>query len=89
MENCLEHQYTDPDFFRKSARIDPVTFDLLVKTLKDQPIFHNKSHNLQMPIEQQIFIALKRFGTYGNKSSVYEIAKWARIGHGTVDLVTR
>lgn len=89
MENRLEQQYSDPDLFRKSARIDPVTFDLLVDTLKDQPIFHNESHIPQMPVERQIFIALKQFGIYGNGGSVYEIAEWAGIGHGTVDLVTR
>lgn len=89
MENRIDRRYTDPDLFCRTARIDPVTFNLLVEALKDQPIFHNESNNLQMPIKRQIFIALKRFGTYRNGSSVYEIAEWARIGQGTVNLVTR
>lgn len=89
MENCINHRYTDPDLFRKTARIDPATFDLLVEILKDQPIFHNESNNRQMPVERQVLITLKRFGTYGNGSSVHEIAEWAGIGQGTVDLVTR
>lgn len=45
IENRLARQHTDPDLFCISARIDPTTFDLLVSTLEDQPIFHNELHN--------------------------------------------
>lgn len=47
MENRLEQKYARPDIFRKPARKDPATFDLLVKELTDEAVFHNEAHNLQ------------------------------------------
>ncbi len=42
-----------------------------------------------MPVERQVLIALKRFGAYRNGMSLHDVAEWARIGYGTVDLITR
>ena len=87
MENRLNKIYTCPDLFRSAFRMEPVTYFLLIDRLKDELVFHNDSNNVQMPINLQIFIAFKRFRTYGNGSLVHKIANWAGIGHGTVDLV--
>lgn len=89
MENVLEHRHADPERFRGYARMDPATFDVLVERLKDEPVFHNKSHNRQMSVDRQVLVALKRFGAHGDGSLVCDIAKWAGIGRGTVCLVTR
>ena len=87
---CLVHYKVHrPDLFRLDARINPDTFDLLTECLKTQSCFHNDSGNEQMPVARQILIALKRLGTYGNGSSLQNIARWAGVGKGTVDLVTR
>ena len=42
-----------------------------------------------MPVEQQLAIALYRFGHYGNAASTMKVALWAGVGCGTVRLVTR
>ena len=42
-----------------------------------------------MPVERQVLIALKRFGAYGNGISLHDIAEWAGIAYGMVDLITR
>ncbi len=41
-----------------------------------------------MPVERQILIALERFGTYGNGIFLHNVADWAGIRYGMVDLIT-
>ena len=77
------------ELFRQEARINFFTFDRLVERLQHQSVFQNDGYQQQIPVERQILIALKRFGTYGNNSSLQAIAHWAGIGKGTVHRVTR
>ena len=73
-----------PDIFRSYTCVTPGCFDDLVNSIKDHPVFHNNSNNPQMPIEEQVAIALYRFGHYGNAASTMKVALWAGIGYGTV-----
>jgi hypothetical protein len=57
-------------------------------TIKDDSIFHNNSNNPQMPVAEQVAIALYHFGHYGNAASQMKVALWAGVGYGTVSLVT-
>ena len=41
-----------------------------------------------MPIDEQLAIALFRFGHYGNAASTLKVALWAGVGFGKVPLVT-
>jgi hypothetical protein len=77
------------DLFREHLRLDPTTFDALVFEIQDNPVFMNKSNNPQMPVEEQVAIALFRFGHDGNASSLQKVADWAGVGKGTVILATR
>jgi DDE superfamily endonuclease len=77
-----------PEIFRSYLRITPQGFDDLVATLQDDPIFHNNSNNQQTPVDQQVAIALYRFGHYGNAASQMKVALWAGVGYGTVSLFT-
>ncbi|KAF8816582.1 hypothetical protein BYT27DRAFT_7220665 [Phlegmacium glaucopus] len=54
----------------------------------DDPVFHNNSNNSQMPVAEQVMIALYRFGHYGNAASAMKVALHFGIGFGTVHLVT-
>jgi len=67
--------------------VTPACFDKLVEALSTHGVFHNKSSNLQMPVEHQITIALYHFGHYGNAASTMKVALWAGVGYGTVHLV--
>ncbi len=69
--------------------MSPASFYALVSELKGADVFHNQSNNTQMPVEKQVLIALKRFGAYGNGISSHDVAEWAGIGYGTIDLITR
>lgn len=60
-----------------------------MEAIKDDEIFHNNSNNAQIPVEQQLAIALYRFGHYGNAASTMKVALWAGVGFGTVPLVTK
>jgi hypothetical protein len=80
---------TRPDLFRQELRLLPTTFDRLVKKLADDPVFVNGSNNAQMPVEDQLAIALFRFGHSGNAAGLQKVANWAGVGKGTVSLVTR
>ena len=52
-------------------------------------MFHNNSNNAQMLVEQQLAIALYRFGHYRNAASTMKVALWAGVGFGTVPLVSK
>jgi hypothetical protein len=77
-----------PDMFRSYLCIDPGCFDDLVTVIQDDPVFHNNSNHAQMPVTEQLAIALYRFGHYRNASSTLKVALWAGVGFGTVLLVT-
>ncbi|KAF8218045.1 hypothetical protein K438DRAFT_1555838 [Mycena galopus ATCC 62051] len=61
----------------------------LVAALEDDPVFFNNSNHPQLPVEQQIAVALYRFGHDGNAASIQAVANWAGLGKGTVHLITR
>jgi hypothetical protein len=89
---CLTvYRFNFPKEFRRYARMDPATFDRLVASIADADVFqnHSSSGQQQIPVEKQLFIALTRFGTYGNGAALSKIADLAGVGHGTIDLVTR
>jgi hypothetical protein len=83
-----DYKFNRPEIFRSYLLIDPGCFDDLVNVLKDDPVFHNNSNNPQMPIDEQLAIALFRLGHYGNAASTLKIVLWAGVGFGTVPLVT-
>ncbi|KDQ48956.1 hypothetical protein JAAARDRAFT_128009 [Jaapia argillacea MUCL 33604] len=78
-----------PDQFREALRVTPATFDEMVKELTIDPVFSNNSQNAQLPVETQLAITLYRFGHNGNGASLQQIANWAGVGKGTIDLVTQ
>ncbi|KAH8925398.1 hypothetical protein BT69DRAFT_1332217 [Atractiella rhizophila] len=59
-----------PEKFRKAVRIDPISFQKLLKAIKHHPIFQNKSHNPQSPVRYQLAVLLHRLGHYGNAESL-------------------
>ncbi|KAI5777173.1 hypothetical protein EDC01DRAFT_592324, partial [Geopyxis carbonaria] len=77
--------------FRSVARMYPETFDALHSRISNHRIFENNSTNSeqQLPVDVQLLIALKRFGTYGNAASLLNVALWAGVGEGTVVLCTK
>ncbi|KAJ6483068.1 hypothetical protein DFH09DRAFT_1340535 [Mycena vulgaris] len=47
-----------PDHFRQNLRVSPITFDALVAALEDDPVFASNSNHPQLPVEQQVAVAL-------------------------------
>jgi hypothetical protein len=78
-----------PDHFRQALRVSPMTFDKMVERFADDPVFFNNLNQPQMPVEDQLAIALYRFGHNGNAASLQSVANWAGVGKGTVTLATR
>jgi hypothetical protein len=83
-----EWKVSRPEIFRSYLRINPACFDDLVAVIQDDEVFQNNSNNPQMPVAEQLAIALFRFGHYGNATSTLKVALWAGVGYGTVHLVT-
>jgi hypothetical protein len=83
-----DYKVNHPLIFQNYLSIDPACFDALVEAIRDDEIFCNNSNNSQMPVEQQVVIALFRFGHYGNAASVTKVAIQFGVGFGTVHLVT-
>ncbi|KAF7348137.1 hypothetical protein MSAN_01766500 [Mycena sanguinolenta] len=77
------------DHFRQALRVSPQTFDKLVACLENDPVFSNNSNQSQLSVDQQLAVALYRFGHDGNGASVQSVANWAGLGKGTVHLCTR
>src|SRR5205085_1718879 len=77
-----------PEIFRSYLRISPTCFDALVSAIEGHEVFQNNSNHSQIPVPQQLAIALYRFGHYGNAASTLKVALWAGVGYGTVQLVT-
>ena len=78
-----------PDRFRAELRVSPHAFDCLVEAITDDPVFVSHSEcSRQAPIQEQVAVALYRFGHNGNAASLQSIANWAGIGKGTVELYT-
>ena len=84
-----EYKINRPEIFRSYVRVTPECFDTILATIRDDPIFHNNSQNDQHPIDEQLAIALYRFGHFGNAASTLKVALWAGIGYGTVDRITK
>jgi hypothetical protein len=82
------YKYSHPEIFHSYLQINPDCFDNLVTTIQDDEVFHNNSNNSQMPVEEQVAIALYRFGHYGNAASSMKVALQFGVGYGTVLLVT-
>ncbi|KAJ7154918.1 hypothetical protein C8R43DRAFT_884922 [Mycena crocata] len=80
---------TRADLFCQELRVSPFTFDRLVHRIANDPVFTNDARNGQMPVEDQLAIALYRFGHSGNAAGLQPVANWAGVGKGTVTLVTR
>lgn len=83
-----DYRHNFPEIFRSYMRITPSCFDSLVETLCIHPFFSNNSHSMQMPVQDQVAIALYRFGHYGNAASYIKVALWAGVSWGTVSNVT-
>ncbi|KAG2108387.1 uncharacterized protein F5147DRAFT_576725 [Suillus discolor] len=77
------------DKFRESFRVSPCTFDKICTKLAPDPVFSNNSQNEQIPLADQLAVALYHFGHDGNGASMQAVADWAGLGKGTVHLITR
>ncbi|CAA7257434.1 unnamed protein product [Cyclocybe aegerita] len=75
-----------PEIFRSYLRITPACFDDLVSAIEDDEVFSNNSQNDQMPVTEQVAIALYHFGHYGNAASCMKVALHFGVGYGTVQL---
>ncbi|KAF8225665.1 hypothetical protein L208DRAFT_1207560, partial [Tricholoma matsutake] len=60
-----EWKYSEPVIFHAYLWVTPGCFNKLVKALRHHPVFQNRSSSRQMPIEEQLAIALYHFGHYG------------------------
>ncbi|KAF8226746.1 hypothetical protein L208DRAFT_1300278, partial [Tricholoma matsutake] len=69
-----EWKYSEPGIFHAYFRVTPGCFDQLVEALCQHPVFQNRSSNMQIPIEEQLAIALYCFGHYGNPASTVKVA---------------
>ncbi|KAF8161028.1 hypothetical protein B0H34DRAFT_746605 [Crassisporium funariophilum] len=85
--NVLKHKR--PDHFCQELRVSPYTFDRLVECLMYDPVFTNVSTHGQMPVEDQVAIALYCFGNFGNAAGLDKVSKWSGYAKGTVHLATK
>lgn len=56
--NLNIYKTMEPALFREHLRIEPAVFNSLVAGLSTHPVFHNQTMNEQVPVEEQVAIAL-------------------------------
>ena len=69
-------------------RVSPHIFQVIVKLIKDHPIFHNNSNHAQAPVEEQLAVTLFRMGHFGNAASLEDITCEAGCLEGSVEAYT-
>jgi hypothetical protein len=75
--------------FRQQIRVSHDSFHFILRMIVDHPIFTNNSPNEQMPVEHQLYIALWRFGRFGNGASLIDAGRLFSISKGTVFKATK
>jgi hypothetical protein len=89
MTTLSDYRHSRLEIFRQYLRVWPQTFDVIVEKIQGDQVFHNNSHNSQLPVAYQLEVALYWFGHFGNAVSMQVVALWAGWGFGTVDRSTR
>lgn len=79
----------DPYRFRRNLRVSSTTFDELVTRIGTHEVFVSSGSRPQLPVDEQLAIALKRFGNFGSNASVEAVAQWAGVSAGMVVKATR
>ncbi|KAI7946204.1 hypothetical protein MJO29_010731 [Puccinia striiformis f. sp. tritici] len=74
--------------FKQEFRMTRASFLKLCAHVAHDPVFQNNSNNPQRPITEQMMVTLKRLGCFGNGASVGMLARFFRVGEGTVELYT-
>ena len=85
----VDYKTTDSKRFRRNLRVEPDTFDALLKKINWLPIFMSSGPHEQLPVDYQLAIVLFCFGHFGNAASVESVAQWAGCSAGTVVNATR
>ena len=83
----LFFSFPDSEFIQ-ICRVTKDTFRYIENLISNHEIFLNNSNNPQQHVWVQLMVAMERFGTNGNGSSVGRIARQGGIGNGTVSLYT-
>jgi hypothetical protein len=74
----------DPVRFRQMLRVTPQAFEYILLMIESHPVFQSRSNRGQVPVRQQLSIALYRFGRYGNGASVPDLSKISGLAEGTI-----
>ena len=74
--------------FKQQFRMPRVYFLKLCNLVSSNSVFHNNSKHPQRPVEEQMMVALKRLGCFGNGASVGMLATFFGISEGTVEIYT-
>ncbi|KAE8230518.1 hypothetical protein CF326_g4475 [Tilletia indica] len=78
----------DRQRYRQLVRMEPAAFRNIVSRLSAHPTF-NPAHGRMAPIEDQVAIALFRFGHDGNGASVGNVAELCAYSEGSIVNFTR
>jgi hypothetical protein len=73
-----------PHLLWQKLCVETEIFDDILDLISDHPIFHNNSHDPQLPVSIQLAIFLNHAGHYGNSIAVEYVAQWAGISVRTV-----
>ena len=81
-------KHDDPHQFCKLLQVTPSTFNKLLKKIENDPVFNN-SNNIQIPVEEQLAIALYHFRHNGNAVGQASVGHWAGAVKGATALHTK
>ncbi|KAF8581478.1 hypothetical protein K439DRAFT_1353782 [Ramaria rubella] len=84
-----DYGHDDTKRFCWNLQVSPETFDALLGRIDTHTIFISSGPQPQLPVCEQLAIALYQFGHFGNSASVESMAQWAGVAAGMVVNCTR
>ncbi|KAG7097776.1 hypothetical protein E1B28_005095 [Marasmius oreades] len=85
---ALDPNHQEYARFLNLVHVPPRVFGALLDLIEDHPVFRNNSNNPQTPVDVQLAVTLYRMGRYGNGAQVVDIARFAGVSEGSVELFT-
>jgi len=79
----------DPLRYRQSMRVSRETFQFILRSIENHAVFKNNSKNKQLAVEDQLSIAMWRFGRCGNGASVMDTSSRFGVSEGMVHKATK
>ncbi|KDQ05720.1 hypothetical protein BOTBODRAFT_122327 [Botryobasidium botryosum FD-172 SS1] len=72
--------------FIQMLRVTPELFHTILELIGSHPVFTTRGNRPQLPVEMQLAVTLYWLGRYGNRASVFDVARMAGVSEGSKEI---